>query len=110
MRFPECWAGLEQHSCITPEGSRPPLATAGRRAELRDERGPDVQVLAALREVGDSLGMAVRPYSVTPGAAFPSFVASMAGTGAQLGAASCLAGGREQACGSPARRSSDKGF
>ncbi|KAL4433026.1 hypothetical protein ABPG77_006453 [Micractinium sp. CCAP 211/92] len=39
------------------------------------------EVLAALREVGDSLGMAVRPYSVTPGAAFPSFVASMAGTG-----------------------------
>jgi hypothetical protein len=39
------------------------------------------EVLGALREVGDQLGMAVRPYSVTPGAAFPSFVASMAHTG-----------------------------
>jgi hypothetical protein len=38
-------------------------------------------VLAALHEVGDALGMAVRPYSVTPHAAFPSFVASMAKTG-----------------------------
>lgn len=42
---------------------------------------PPCQVLGALREVGDQLGMAVRPYSVTPGAAFPSFVASMAQTG-----------------------------
>lgn len=39
------------------------------------------EVLAALREVGDALGMAVRPYSVTPGAAFPSFVSAMAKTG-----------------------------
>ncbi|PSC75577.1 hypothetical protein C2E20_1509 [Micractinium conductrix] len=39
------------------------------------------EVLEALREVGDALGLAVRPYSVTPGAAFPSFVASMAKTG-----------------------------
>lgn len=39
------------------------------------------QVLTALREVGRSLGLAVRPYSVTPGASFPSFVASMARTG-----------------------------
>jgi len=38
-------------------------------------------VLSALREVGLRLGMSVRPYSVTPGAAFPSFVASMAKTG-----------------------------
>ena len=38
-------------------------------------------MLAALHEVGDALGMAVRPYSVTPHAAFPSFVASMAKTG-----------------------------
>jgi hypothetical protein len=42
---------------------------------------PPPQVLTALREVGRALGMAVRPYSVTPGAAFPSFVASMASTG-----------------------------
>lgn len=48
-----------------------------------------VQVLAALREVGDALGMAVRPYSVTPGAAFPSFVASMARTGGHPAANRC---------------------
>lgn len=42
---------------------------------------PNPQVLGALREVAAALGMAVRPYSVTPGAAFPSFVASMAHTG-----------------------------
>lgn len=40
-----------------------------------------LQVLNALRAVGAQLGMAVRPYSVTPGAAFPSFVAAMAKTG-----------------------------
>ncbi|KAL4858773.1 Translation initiation factor IF-2 [Chlorella vulgaris] len=39
------------------------------------------EVLTALREVGRFLGLAVRPYSVTPGASFPSFVASMARTG-----------------------------
>ena len=39
------------------------------------------EVLGALREVGAALGMAVRPYSVTAGASFASFVAAMAGTG-----------------------------
>ncbi|EFN55147.1 hypothetical protein CHLNCDRAFT_134237 [Chlorella variabilis] len=39
------------------------------------------EVLGALRDVGRALGLSVRPYSVTPGAAFPSFVASMANTG-----------------------------
>lgn len=41
----------------------------------------NADVLAALNEVGARLGMAVRPYSVTPGAPFASFVAAMVKTG-----------------------------
>lgn len=39
------------------------------------------EVTAALHDVGRALGLRVRPFSVTPGAPFSSFVAAMARTG-----------------------------
>lgn len=85
---PEAWA---RHLSLTPAQEGPCFCRAahaprhalhGCGQALHPPTPTDpLQVLEALREVGDALGLAVRPYSVTPGAAFPSFVASMAKTG-----------------------------